>query len=354
MSAPDPIRAVLSRPLPSGQPLPDGETAADWAGEALCALDLLDARGDPVAADGKALRDHLRALATGPLEPGLDRAPGRTRLLGEVVRNLASPGRINQGHKGTCAVTCVEATLAERDPAEYARILAGLCAPEGGVVLRGGARLVRDESALEWAEAEARRSPVSRLFQVAAMELAYPDLDYQNLADGYRPERPDTGEGGDPGVGLDAFDALLEALTGERWDTLSDQKSHVARLLAKMGVDTGALPDLYRDGPGILRRAADAGEISYVTIDLPEARGATGAGDDFLALGQLLSLPHKVRVLSVTDETVIFDDPLDPTEPWIPMVASTVLDRTGRCAMGRSDFVRLVVEVSYLPRFWGG
>ena len=62
-------------------------------------------------------------------------------------------------------------------------------------------------------------------------------------------------------------------------------------------------------------------------------------------------LPHKVRVLAFDGENdrVVYEDPLDPTESWIPGADTRVEDDRGRCSISRVDFCRLMDELSYLP-----
>lgn len=340
---------MASDPGPSPRALSVAQAAAALLAETpadLAALATLQARGLLDAPDGfrGTLADALDRLVRGPLALGLQAEPGRARLLGELVANLADPGRINQGLKGTCAVTCIEVHAAERHPAEYARLVAGLCTPAGAVGLRNGEALCRDEQVLAPHAAEGRRSPVSRLFQVAAMELGYPGLDYRNLEDGHFEL---SGEGpvgtGDQGLGLGAFNALLEGITGQDWALLTDRNDDLARLL---GWDPDAVLDLERDGPGIMERSLAAGEVLFATLAPPDAPRPAAA-----AAHPLLALPHKVRVLALHDGRVVYDDPLDPDRPWIPHAATRVLDRAGRCSMALSDFQAMVVELSYMPRF---
>lgn len=356
---------VLDGPLVGVYPFPPGEDAATWRQRCAEALHTIGERELWVRADrrGDTLAQSVDRLLIGGVASSLALEPGAVRLLGELLRNLAEPGRINQGHKGTCAVTCVEVHLALRHPAEYARLVVGLAGPTGAVELSPGVELLRDEEALRWTVAEARRSPVSRLLQVALMELAYPNLDYRNLDDGHfepvsaAPGAPtDLGPagaaGGDrntgSGVGLGAFDRLLEAVTGETWETLSVEQSRVADRLAALGLDTSSLPDIFRDGLSIVERSARAGESVFVTLETETSRDRTvrRVGED-----PLRTLPHKVRVYDLRAGRVYFEDPLDPVSPWMEGAETEVIDAHGRSSMPLEVFRRLMVELSYRPRF---
>ena len=352
----DAIDGVLPGELDlHGYPLPPHETLDQWRQRCLAALDTLRESGrfDDRDSRGTSVAEHLAAAAVVPIVPTLERCPGRTRLAGNLMRNVANPGRINQGLKGTCAVTTVESYLAERYPAEYCRLALGLLAPLGEVELRGGGILMRDEESIAWSEGEARRSPISRLLQVAAMELAYPDLDYRNVQDGHFD--PDSGQSAPQntgtGVDLDAFDRLLEGATGVRWDTLSAKEHHISKLLAKLGLDTSAVPELTEDGPAIIARSAAAGEAAFVTLN---SRLAPPEGQRERL--SAYTLPHKVRVLRLdeADGRLFYEDPLDPEKEWMPDVETRIEDRWGTCSMAVDDFYGLMIELSYRPQFWRG
>lgn len=339
------LRALLHSGPEDLYPMAFGELPQAWTRAALEGLDRLEAglRLDEVDGFGSSLVQGLLLLARGPVARGLLESVGRRRLLGELILNIAEPGRINQGHKGTCSVTCIESWVAERYPAEYARLVAGLCSPAGGVGLRNGEALVRDAARLVWQPEEARRTPVSRLFQAAAMELAYPELDYHDGLDLQLPESGQ-GEASGTGVGLGAFDRLLEGVSGQPWSVLTDQNAVLARAL---NLPAGSTLDLARDGLGIIARALASGQAAFVTLASPAPPSAPPSAP--AAGNPLRRLPHKIRVLALHDDHVEYDDPLDPDAPWIPDAPTTVLDARGRCRMARSDFQRLMVELSYPP-----
>lgn len=325
-------------------PLPAGEDPRSWCEAATGALQRLEAGGHLDRPDGfrGTLGDALDRLARGPLAPTLADQPGRRRLLGELIRNLDQPDRIGQGHKGSCAAACLERHLAERDPGEYARLVAGLCTPSGAVGLRDGQALLRDEPTLGWTEAEGLRGPVSALFQVALLEAANPAWDYRNAEDAQFDPALAGGEGR-VGLGLGEFDALLEAVTGQQWATLTDRHDDLARLL---GLDPATLPALERDGEGIVRRALAAGDAVFATLAAPGGGATPPSGHPHLAL------PHKVRLVhldSVTD-VLTCDDPLAPERPWIPGARCGGPEPAGRCRVPLATLLGLVVELSFPPR----
>jgi hypothetical protein len=343
------LMAVLREPVDRSYPLPPYETPSQWAG--ICEGALRDMAGRGMFGlrdrEGTSLAKTLLRAARGEVAPTLASVPGKVRMLGGLVRNLVDPGRINQGYKGTCAVTSLESFLAERQPAEYARLVSGLMALGGTVTLASGATMRRDESSLVWSRTEAWRSPVSRLFQVAAMERAYPDLDYRNTIDAHI-QAGNTVEGSintGTGVDLKAFDTLLQELTGQEWEILSRASAQAAATLARLGLDISGVANLDRDGWRIVTHSLAAGDAVFVTLN-------TGNLEVDLDPEQFpYVLPHKVRVLSFDDQAdrVFYEDPLDPTESWIPGVETRVEDDRGRCSMSRPDFLKLMDELSYLP-----
>lgn len=326
-------------------PLADTEQPEQWTQAVLQALDLLLAAGTldhPDGFGGTTVQSMLK-MARGPFSRGLQETVGRRRLLGELIRNLADPGRINQGHRGTCSVTCIESWAAERSPGEYARLLAALCGPAGGAGLRNGEALIRDADRLTWQPEEARRSPLSRLFQSAAMELAYADLDYDDARDLHLPaaEAP-SAETASTGVGLDAFDRLLEGISGQTWSVLTDQSAAMARAL---GLADSTTLDLARDGMRLIQQTLQDGGAVFVTLGSPDPVAAA----ERARLHPLLRLPHKVRVLAIEADRVVYEDPLDPESPWVPDVPTRIDDADGRCSMSVDDFRKLMVELSYPP-----
>lgn len=333
-------------------PFTHGETATAWSAGFRAAVATL--RTDPRLGDvdhgGTPLVRWLYHLCRGPLSPVLTRDVGRVRLVGDLVRNVVSPGRINQGRKGTCAVTAVESWLAERHPAEYARVVAGLVRPEGRVLLYNGEPMVRDEERMLWSPMEGERSPTSRIFQVAGMEYADPDTDYCNAEDThYEVNTQGLSIPAGTGLGLSAFDRLLEGLTGEIWRVLTDQDDRVATALEALGLPTDGRLRLARDCGPILERVTTAGDAAFATLSSPTSDAADAERRSGVAP---VALPHKVRVLSIeaTSRRVHFEDPFDPDEPWIPGVQTTLHDAFGHCSMAWADFLPLVVELSFQPR----
>ncbi|MDI1444566.1 hypothetical protein [Polyangium sp. 6x1] len=299
----------------------------------------LDALGHPLV-------ESLVTIATRPLWSFFATPEGRNRALFELVQNLANPGRINQGLKGTCAAACVETYLAVQDPAEYARLVAGLISTSGRATLRSGEELVCDEDILLPSAGERGRNPISRIFQVACMEFAYPDLDYDNILDSHFKGEACVGTG----LEMGAFERLLVAVTGKPWKTLSTQHAMMAKALAKLGISTEGVADLARDGLSILEQSTRKGEPVFATIVLPAVTRLQGnAGGE-----PIQHAAHKILVLSIDGEegVVHYDDPIDPHERWFEGASVRIEDELGRCSMPIADFERLLGDLSYREDLW--
>jgi LysM repeat protein len=136
---------------------------------------------------GGSLIDHVNAVATGPLQPGLD----RKEAVGDLVRELHDPsGSIWQKGKNTCTATSMQYMMAKTNPGEYARLYSGLASSKGSVSTVGGDVLKRDptQSLLLGHD---DRSVGGRLLQPALMELGNGSLRYNSKRDVHS-----NGEGG--------------------------------------------------------------------------------------------------------------------------------------------------------------
>ena len=295
---------------------------------------------------GKTLVDSLLRLTEETLWDPFAREPGRTRIFFELVFNVFDPKRINQGLKGTCAAACIEGYLAERDPAEYSRIVAGLVTREGLVTMKSGQMLVCNEDVLAPHEREQRRNAVSRIFQAACMEFAYPNMPYDNVVDGHFHGDDNVGSG----LEINAFERLLQAITGQTWKTITVMHSRLAKQFASFGVETRDVVDIGRDGVAIIDQAARQNEQVFVTLELPSMPNPIPHAEPPV----LYNMPHKVRALRVdwTNRVVHYDDPMDPDRRWFDGAEMTLHDSFGHCSMPIDDFSRLMTEMSYRPEFF--
>lgn len=308
-------------------PLPEGTTPPDWIVAVAGALHRL--AEDPSAGERALALDRLAAA---PFADGVEKDIGRVRLVGDTVLILDNPARINQGLKDTCAVTSIESWLAQHEPAEYARLVEGLVSPAGTVLLRGGATLRRDEQVFLWSAQEGRRSPVSRILQAALMEAATPTLDYRNSRAGH------LDASGQIVSGLDLLesDSLLESIFAEEWSVFRPAEARLAAMFGHKGV-----PRLPEDIPLVLAHAAARGRPVFAVLNVPPHPSLTGHA----------ALPHKVRLLDVDADWVVYEDPLDPAEPWMPQVRTEVISGYGRCRIAAADFARILEAVSFPAGF---
>jgi hypothetical protein len=132
---------------------------------------------------GGTLLDSLHKIATGPLAPEF-LANGVTRysLLSSIAQEAATPGEINQSHRGTCTVTSMQYMLSKKNPAEYVRLMQGLISPGGTAPLRNGEALTRVPDSIAPDDATTR-SASERLFQSAMMDYCNGSEVYKNLDD---------------------------------------------------------------------------------------------------------------------------------------------------------------------------
>lgn len=295
---------------------------------------------------GRTLVDSLIAIAEGRLWEPFTLEPGRTRLFSELVFNVADPKRINQGLKGTCAAACIESYLAEREPAEYARLVAGLVTQEGQAKLKNGEWLVCDEDVLAPNLLERRRNPISRIFQAACMEFAYPNLDYDNVVDGQFDGDKNVGSG----LEMQAFERVLLAVTGGTWKTTSIGHALMASMFADLGINTNNVVNIRRDGLAIIDQATRQNENVFVTLELPSLRNPIPQAEPAV----LRNLPHKVRAFRVdwSEHSIHYDDPMDPEHRWFDGANVTIHDAFGHCSMPIEDFLRLMTELSYRPELF--
>lgn len=151
---------------------------------ALCASGRLASH----ASDGSGLLEILERVAATPL--GSAAAPifapeTHSNLLVALIEETASPARIDQGGASTCTVTSLSYELAQREPAEYARLVAGLVL-DGQARMRSGRVLHFDTNGTERTVPSSSalrpkndRTLSERALQSALMQAAWPRNDYR-------------------------------------------------------------------------------------------------------------------------------------------------------------------------------
>lgn len=163
--------------------------------------------GGPRAIGGGGLLTQLGEIADQHVAEGID----RSQLLSELIRETANPTCINQMGKGTCVATSVSIKLALANPAEYARLIAGLARPEGQVKLANGDTIRREH---DWNDTTGRSQSV-RLLQPALM-----DYGNQGEYDNTRDNSTWWGLGGRDGTPSWGRDKILEGLFDRTFDTV--------------------------------------------------------------------------------------------------------------------------------------
>lgn len=120
---------------------------------------------------GRSLLSNLATLSSQPLHASLAGHTTTEELLSGVLQDVMNPNRIDQGSATTCTVASMQFELVADEPAEYARLMAGLSGPKGAVKMQGGGDLRLGPGDAD-ARARNGRSASQTLFQSAAMEYA--------------------------------------------------------------------------------------------------------------------------------------------------------------------------------------
>jgi hypothetical protein len=109
------------------------------------------------------------------------------KLLTDLIDALANPNSISQGSKGTCAQTTVERSIAERNPAQYVKIITDLIT-KGEYIAPNGQRILLNEGGIKKQPFEKEdRYITTRIITPSFMEFFYnknPDInDYDDFSD---------------------------------------------------------------------------------------------------------------------------------------------------------------------------
>lgn len=145
--------------------------AASPAGRAR--LSKLQASGKLAEKDakGQTLLANLAAIAA--LKPPSGAPYSAQNILDQTLEHLADPEVLNQSSRNTCGATTIQFLLLTQQPAEYARLVAGVAGP-GKVAVQQGGDLVRVADSV--AKDDTTRDDVERLMQSALMDY---DGDYR-------------------------------------------------------------------------------------------------------------------------------------------------------------------------------
>jgi peptidoglycan hydrolase-like protein with peptidoglycan-binding domain len=166
---------------------------------------------------GGTMLTHLHQLATAPLASGLNRGD----LVRSTIAEVENPANIEQHRQGTCAATSVTLRLAERSPAEYARLVAGLASPSARVSLKDGSTLARNAGSI--ADTRSGRTQSERMLQDAFMGFANGGLNYDVAGDTSR------GVGGGGGLNSAEVTRLQTSVFGESYRTVTTVGRQVTR-----------------------------------------------------------------------------------------------------------------------------
>jgi hypothetical protein len=96
------------------------------------------------------------------------------KLLTDLIDALANPNSISQGSKGTCAQTTVERSIAERNPAQYVKIITDLITKGEYIAPPNGQRILLNEEGIKKALFEEDyRYLTTRIITPSFMEFYY-------------------------------------------------------------------------------------------------------------------------------------------------------------------------------------
>jgi hypothetical protein len=167
-------------------------------------------------------------------------------ILAQPVSHLNDPDTINQSDMNTCGAATVQYLLAKDQPAEYARIVAGLTGSSGQVQLQGGPNMDRVPDSVDRNDGTSGlgRDDVERIVQAAFQDHGFdPRGVYSNKSEKF--SLPLTGsleaDGGpalvnlaldkaeaNQGIGEDKVNALYQDVLGKPARVVGDWGSLLA------------------------------------------------------------------------------------------------------------------------------
>ena len=181
--------------------------------------------------------DHLNRLAETPLHSAITDSTGspqnKSKVMEDVLKEINKPSQnLNQGNKGTCTVTSMTHTLAEQNPAEYARIVTDLATTGQSKIANGNTITPPADG---FAQDNSDRSVSERLLQSALMNYARPGSGYQNWnKTGFPTSSGGTVDNGFPpnGNGLVAADnmRIMQGLYGKQMVNHTDKAKLQAQI----------------------------------------------------------------------------------------------------------------------------
>lgn len=219
------------------------------------------------------LLKNLSTLSEQPMQADL--AKERGTLVGDLIQEMYDPTCIAQKGKNTCGATTVQIILAERNPAEYVRLMGGLASPEGKAEAAGGTISRQPGTA---ADDGTNRSIGTRLMAPAFMDFANGGFSYDSASDSTDLKVMDF-------AGLVDFQvkSLASGILGEKYKDL---------MVGPMTSAEAALKE--------------AGKVA--TPDSPVIASLTYGGDDLMGDG------HYIQITGVKDGKVSYINPWGQVE----------------------------------------
>ncbi len=274
--------------------------------------------------NGKTLLDNLALLSNQQLnkaigaagsDPQATNAITRQRLVDSVLAATSEPaGSIKQGSFNTCVPTSMEFELASSNPAEYARLVAGLASEQGQVTTKGGATFELQKDYLDQYMKGDDRLASSVLFQGAAMEHANGSDEYMEDMDQHFKAGADTSKKGREGLMGSEQAVLGKALFGREYTSVGVDKNNAQAVLTEL--------KKYPSNPPVI-----------------------------LAFKQDGKLNHACTLQRIENGRVYFRNPVgaadsDAMKAWAKRGAKVENAATGEWSMSEADFKKQLASVA--------
>ena len=169
-------------------------------------------------ANGGTLVDNLDTIANQPLNTAINNATPQSLLHSVLDEALSPKTEIGQSDYGTCTVTSLQYALAAKQPAEYARLVAGLSSTAGTAIMAGGGQLNLQTEYYQSHLNGDDRSPAESMFQSAAMDYGDGE-DAYNASTDKNQAAGETGTQGGGGLSTSGQSAVASQLFGHPYVT---------------------------------------------------------------------------------------------------------------------------------------
>lgn len=123
--------------------------------------------------NGNTVLHHMNTMSNQDMPQGLN----RTDTLRHMAHVINEPSNFTQDRVGTCTVTSVGREHLRKNPADFARVMAGLTSESGQATTARGDKINRQQASLSYTDGSGRTS-VERIYQDALMDFGNGELSY--------------------------------------------------------------------------------------------------------------------------------------------------------------------------------